>query len=254
MDIDQQWFDVEFLIFSAHKTATQTITASLNVSGIKSRHAHVLYNMALDENQFAQYLIEYHARERRNLKIISVFRDPMDRLISSFFQSLEENKHAWTDTHDEERGSGDFDMPLRQLIDLFSRYCETVDGWGESITDLCTEMQVAPETLTFSEVERIGINRLDNCALYLMRFDLMLPRLTELLGFITGRNVVLSTINQSKDKVYAARYLDLRAFLKLPPSIIVKVHESRRRLIELFYPGCYEAMLNEKLARYGAGR
>ena len=86
---------IECLIFSSHKTATQTITYSLNQSGTPSLHAHILENIGMVEGQFNEFIKRYRASKSRRIKIISVFRDPLERLISSFFESLSEDAYAW---------------------------------------------------------------------------------------------------------------------------------------------------------------
>jgi len=45
--------------------------------------------------QFLPCLADYRRINARKLGIISVFRDPLDRLVSSFFQSLSEEFYAY---------------------------------------------------------------------------------------------------------------------------------------------------------------
>jgi hypothetical protein len=40
---------------------------------------------------------QYETIHSRKLVVISVFRDPLERLISSFFQALSKDVYAWTD-------------------------------------------------------------------------------------------------------------------------------------------------------------
>ena len=251
MDIREDWFNIEYLVFSAHKTATQTITNSLNFSGVRSRHAHVLYNMELKKGEFRFFLQYYRKRNNQKLKIISAFRDPMERLISSFFQSLEENPYAWVVPDNEDKASGEFNMAFIELQDLFYQYCKVVDGWGESVTDICNELDISIESLNFSEKDFIGLNETEDCFLYLLRFDLMLPYMANLLKFITGHEISLRVKNVSSAKSYAHKYIEFQKLIKMPRCGIAEIYESRKRLLDLFYPGQYESLLKEKIRRYG---
>jgi hypothetical protein len=162
---------IECLVFSAHKTATQTITHSLCQGGTPSLHAHKLLNIGLPDGQFNQFIKEYRASKSQKLKIISVFRDPLERLISSFFQSLSEDAYAWVPQAEGKipwvpqvegrirSTEQDGDRPaisLDELQELFYRYCKAVDGWGESIAYICTELRIAIDDLRFSPAERIN--------------------------------------------------------------------------------------------------
>ncbi len=94
MSIDFTKYD--FFIFSSHKTATQTLLATFKINGYNSLHIHTIsnFNVVLKlnytNNELIEYfmkgLAEYKSKNNKKLKIITVIRNPYDRLISSFFQ------------------------------------------------------------------------------------------------------------------------------------------------------------------------
>lgn len=96
--------DLDFLIYSSHKTSTQTLVNTININNFKSFHCHSLWNFTLNsykhiisnfknnevvsDKTFIQGLINYKNKNNKKLKIISIIRNPKDRLISSFFQTF----------------------------------------------------------------------------------------------------------------------------------------------------------------------
>lgn len=250
MTINPHLLNIEFLVFSSQKTATQTITNSLNASGVGCMHCHTMPNIGLRRGEFRFYLNEYRRVNAKRLQVISTFRDPLDRLISSFFESLSHDTYAYL----EPDKSGDVNGPedniiyrisMQDLINLFCRYCSEIDGWGESLHLICRELALSLQDLTFTDRGLLGTNELDTCYLHLFRFDL-LAHLPALLSRITLRRIQLQEFNRSKQKYYAKLYQEFRSCLRIPKPMITNIYESRRELIELFYPGQYQSILNTK--------
>jgi hypothetical protein len=261
MTINPNLLNIEFLVFSSHKTATQTITNSLNTSGVGCMHCHTLENIGLREGEFRFYLDEYRRVNAKKLQVISTFRDPLDRLVSSFFQSLSRDTYAFMES-DKSRGDlfrgGDVNGPedniiyrisMQDLINLFYRYCSEIDGWGESLHLICLELGLSLQDLSFSGRELLGTHELDKCYLHLLRFDL-LGHLPVLLSRITLRGIDLAECNSTKQKYYAQRYQEFRSCLRLSKPMITNIYETRRELIELFYPGQYQSILDTKYEQW----
>jgi hypothetical protein len=86
--------DLDFIIYSSHKTSTQSLISILQKSNFKALHCHTIDNLKLSlnnpptKNTFMQYLINYKIANKKKLKIISCIRNPKNRLLSSFFQSF----------------------------------------------------------------------------------------------------------------------------------------------------------------------
>ena len=93
--------NLDYLIYSSHKTSTQSLKATLKASGYNCVHCHALqsnltrtmseyFNTSnpLTHISFIKYLEDYKKTNGKKLKIISTIRNPIDRLISSFFQTF----------------------------------------------------------------------------------------------------------------------------------------------------------------------
>lgn len=183
----------------------------------------------------------------------------MARMMSSFFQSLSKDVYAWTEPEKAGAVAGPDDSVIRkmtreELNGLFCRYCEQIDGWGESIPLICHELGINIADLVFSHRERIGTNHFDDCRLFLMRFDLMLPCFGDLLQRIAGKPIAIREANLSGAKWYAEDYARFERSLQMPADLIRSIYESRKTLIELFYPGEYEAMLEARIEQFGSRR
>jgi hypothetical protein len=91
--------NLDFLIYSSHKTSTQSLVKTFNNNSYSTIHCHKLDNFNLEYGKkiknnviitydtFIQGLINYKNSKNKKLKIISVIRNPNDRLLSSFFQT-----------------------------------------------------------------------------------------------------------------------------------------------------------------------
>ena len=89
----------DFLIYSSHKTSTQTLVQLL-CSNYNVVHIHNLYNLNIKNDvyknirnnkvvsakNFIQGLVKYKNQNNKKIKIITAIRNPKDRLLSSFFQ------------------------------------------------------------------------------------------------------------------------------------------------------------------------
>jgi hypothetical protein len=180
----------------------------------------------------------------------------LDRLVSSFFQSLSEEVYAYLQPDKAGDVSGQEDNIIykispRDLRELFVRYCREINGWGESLVLICQEVGISVGDLEFVDHELVSPNELRDCHLYLLRFDLMLPHLPEVLAALTGRSISVQESNSSNAKYYARAYQEFRSSLRVPQSLIRDMYEPRRTLMALFYPGRYDSILQAKVDQYG---
>lgn len=86
--------DLSFLIYSSHKTSTQTMGHTLTNNNLKSIHCHCINDLTImlkikniNTIDFINALQQYIHTNNKRLKIITIIRNPDDRLLSSFFQS-----------------------------------------------------------------------------------------------------------------------------------------------------------------------
>lgn len=94
--------DLDFLVYSSHKTSTQSLVHIINNHTLKSIHCHLINNFEhtlpkykgiISNETFIQGLQNYKNTNNKKLKIISIVRNPKDRLISSFFQRYHSDEH-----------------------------------------------------------------------------------------------------------------------------------------------------------------
>lgn len=134
--LDHHYEDLDVLVFSSHKTTTQTLVATLRAAGYKSFHVHhlvdhrvvlgdPLYDVSVD--RFREML-----REKNQLKIVSVFRDPFPRSMSSFFQTYHDDKIR------EGEPSVIMSTPLEELLEKYMIHMRegTLPTFRESLFEL----------------------------------------------------------------------------------------------------------------------
>jgi hypothetical protein len=136
--------NIEFLLFSSHKTSTQTIRYSLDNSDYPTLLLHVLddiYPYNNEDKDPKTFLLEeiktYNNTYNKRLKVISVIRNPIDRFISSFFQSNCDNQFYFKETEIEDTTIMKY--PVDKLYPLFlsSIKNKTSKYYYEGMYDLC---------------------------------------------------------------------------------------------------------------------
>lgn len=78
--------NIDYLIYSSHKTCSQSLKNTLNNNSFLTTHLHTI-----DKNNyinFKKYCYDYNKNNNKKLVIITILRNPFDRLKSSFFQTF----------------------------------------------------------------------------------------------------------------------------------------------------------------------
>ncbi len=245
-------YQIDYLVFSSHKTATQSLVASLNGSGLRSMHCHVPENIGLQPGEFVGYLEEYARLRGRRLKILSTFREPIERFVSSFFQ-WHGIRAVRSSAGIDERASIIFRLGFEELQEEFynfCRACNAIDGAGESLFRIGKEVQVSCEDFRFSEADHYGQCSFEFCDLYLFRFDLLVQNFSPLLERVVNCPIVQCNSNLADEKWYASRYRDFRDRLVIPSALVEDIYAARWELISLFYPGYPEQMVASARHKY----
>lgn len=256
MSFDTRLFDLDFLVYSSHKTATQTTAHTLRVHGFRCVHCHLLRDLGagLQPDGLPHFLESFAAHNRRKLVMLTVFREPIERHISSFFQWYGEGavreKHVPDVAATIIRTHSVADLQTRFIDELHRR---TVPGMPESIDEMCHGLGVDVAALRYDTVEHRGVVELPSCRLVLFRFDALIygNRLESLLTDVTGKPIAKHDANVSATKWYAKKFAEFKATLRIPRNALIDVYEAKRHLIDLFYPGEYESLLAGVLAKYG---
>lgn len=258
MAIAEALYELDFLVYSAHKTGTQTLVHTLRDNGFACTHCHRLSNLSppLTPELLPQFLGEYRRRRGRVLPIVSVFREPIGRHISSFFQWHGEGALR------RQPGATPADSLLARcpVPELQRRFRQDLErgapvGALESIRELCGALAIPVERLHFDPLRHQGISELPDGTLHLFRFDSLIEegRIGPLLAALAGRPIQPRAANLSTVKWYFPILQEFRATLRLPAALIRRIHAEKLDLLSLMYGEQADALLARILHRYGDG-
>lgn len=244
--------ELDYLVYSSHKTATQSITQSLISNGFNAKHAHILYNIGIRDGTLKRHLEKYQARNQTKLQVISVFRLPMERHISSFFQIY--------GTRPIERGEvkDASETPLYNtpISELQAQFCaelknKSFKGCRESLHEFFEELKVTASDIAVNKHTGVGLYETELFKLHLIRFDMLKNNMQPILQSITGREQLpIVETNVSQNDWYKDIYTEFKSSLKVPKSLISAVHEEKRDLINLFYDNGFEQVFSEAVEKY----
>jgi hypothetical protein len=246
--------NIDSLVYSSHKTGTQTVLATLTNSGIRARHFHIVDDVGMRANSaaFQSYLKHYRRMNRRKMTIISTFRLPWERHMSSFFQW-----HAQGVVR-ERLVSGPEDTSVArcsvdELQDIFRRQVRegSLRGREDSLSELCAQLGYQASSMTFDSARGFGVFEDELMRLLLFRFDLLFPNFNDVLEEALQTKLSPRIDNMSDDKWYGDKYKVFRTTLTASPDLIRGVHSAKKELIDVFYPLEYERIVNDHIARYG---
>lgn len=255
MSFHRRLYQIEFLVYSAHKTGTQTISRTLRSNDISCLHCHSLQNhtVNMESGLFAGFLESYYRQNGKKLAIISVFREPLERHISSFFQWHGEGEIVSGKIPDVS-STIICTKTIADLQDVFLQEIQeqTLIGRRESIDEICLELGLEISDLDFDSSKEYGLMEMAHCCIYLFRFDILFGegRFERIFSQMIGRSITKCDSNLSVGKWYRDTYLEFKNSLRIPPASIANVYESRKALIKLFYSGGYDYMLSKAFHRY----
>jgi len=250
---DPSLLDLDFLVFSSHKTGTQTIRNSLRASGYSATHCHQVSHLALGDDDLKGYLDAYFAHHTKPLGVITLFREPIDRHISSFFQGYGSRPLNEKEVADK-TGTLIHRLSVDELREQFiaELKAKTLIGYSESIHEIAAALH-----LDFSDAMMIPdghtrVMQLPTARIFLSRFEPFFQHFEASLSRIVGDEITVKNSNQSEAKWYHEKYLQFRRGLQLPGVVIEEAYLSKRDLIELFYEKPFEAVLERAIAAYGS--
>jgi hypothetical protein len=251
MAFNQGLFDIDYLIYSSHKTATQTLVNTFNSNNFNSKHCHYLANIGIKQGSFQKYTEDYLQKNGTRINIISVFREPMERHISSFFQGYGTRPIQLKEV-ESEIDTIIYKYSIEQLQNKFISELsdKSLIGIHESIHGITRELQLNMENLNYNEENRSGLKEASNFALYFIRFDHLISDFEGIISNITGGKIVQKNSNMSNSKWYRDIYLEFKESLVVPAATVSSVYHSKSDLINLFYPRGFESTLNKALLKY----
>lgn len=252
MAFSNELLDLEYLVYSSHKTGTQTLVSTLNNSGLRCRHCHFVGNIGLKKGDFRSYLKSYLKENNKKLDVITVFREPMERHISSFFQGYGTRPFRLKEVESEVE-TIIYKYTIEQLQEKFilELKARSLIGFPESIHQICKELRINTNDLAYNNDSQFGLFETQHIRLHLFRFDTLFNNLDSLLAEVTQRNIVIKTSNMSGQKWYRDIYSEFKESLVIPHHIVSEVYSFKHDLIDIFYSHNYELALNQALIDYG---
>ncbi len=250
------FMSLDFIVFSSHKTMTQSLKETLTYNGFSCVHAHQPKHIDLTNKQIRELSEEYYKRNNKKIKIISIYRDPMDMLISSFFQSLSVEKRGLTEYGAEEKlvnfdESILFSEDFNSIMERFWYYCAVRNSVIESLDLICDIYDIQQNDISFQEEKIFTRNEFPTIDLFVSRFDILKDNFSEGVSVIAERPVIEKIHNVASQKWYFKKYEEFRNNVQLPKVFIRNIYNTRRGLIEVFYPGLFDNILNKACQRYG---
>jgi hypothetical protein len=218
-------------------------------------HCHSIENETtnLKRGTLEGFLQQYYSRNGRQLTIITTFREPIERHVSSFFQWHGEGVIR-KNIYKQEAETIIYQRSITELQNTFIHelHNQTLAGFRESIHELCEELKIPLAELHYCTEEEIGIVEKSCWKLFLFRFDKLIREggLERHLSTVTGKPIKQHDANMSTSKWYRDIYATFKASLKIPRKTIIDIYESKRSIFCLMYPGQYDDMLSDALLRY----
>ena len=144
MNID----NLDFLVYSSHKTATQSLLSILSANKYRVIHCHTIINFQLYQKElknksqlelntiFIESLIKYKLKNKKKIKILSVIRNPIERLKSSFFQTYHTDEISYN-----KKKENNTTISINNISDLIHMYnnkiqTQTLPYYSESLDEL----------------------------------------------------------------------------------------------------------------------
>lgn len=208
---------LDFLVYSSHKTATQSLLTILHSSNYEVIHCHTLNDLKLScvmpptKETFKQYLINYKNINKKKLKIYTCIRNPKNRLISSFFQSFSTDE-IYFDNKSEEHTT----INLNNLDDLCTMYEDLVKntklpGHMESLDELSDIFKIKILEKLEKRKDHYYLDN-DLFELYVLDFNCLIgENVLKYLNNILSLDLqILSSTNLSENKHYYDKYKNIK--------------------------------------------
>lgn len=209
--------DIDFLVYSSHKTCTQTLVSIFNKNTYTSKHCHSLNNLKYNlvnpptKETFIQYLIDFKKTNSNKIKIISCVRNPINRLLSSFFQSFSTDEIEFLNKKEK-----DTTVSIKNEIELSIMYEEKIKnsklhGRTESLDELSQILNINILEQLENKKDYYFFDH-DLFELYVLDFNCVIgENILDYLNKILKLDLTISSQkNLSKNKHYFKKYQNVK--------------------------------------------
>ena len=243
--------DYDYFIFSSHKTGTQSIVNTFKKNGLNAVHLHSTRNFGLSSDSFRDILRKRNEKGANRPIIITNFRLPIERHISSFFQwngvgVLRKDPNL----KEEDTVISKFDVG--ELNELFVSNLKSTKfvGYAESIHEIFNIFFLKPSDLSAGFTPHSFQISHELADIYFFRFDELFKDFSATLSSIIQITLKEYNANISSEKWYSSKLLEFKNNLQIPPSVIEETYRYRKDLINLYYPGSYESLKDNDAKTY----
>ena len=250
---EDECLNLDYLIYSSHKTGTQSLLRTLKANGFKTRHCHYYSNLGLESGGLRECLEKYAQRRNKKLNVITVFREPIERHVSSFFQVYGTRPLRIKEVKNEtETIIHKYTIEELQEAFISELSTQSLVGYMESLSEMCQELQITTDDLSlYRKEDQFSVYEANNIRLYLIRFDDLVKNFESLLCEITDKKIKVKLANMSAAKWYKNIYAQFKHSLIIPHDTISDVYNSKRDIINFVYADDFDARLDLALSQYG---
>lgn len=222
--------ELDFLVYSSHKSATQSMLCMLNINQYIARHCHTFtdfnywHNTPLQPTAFREYLINYQTINNKKLTIITCIRNPINRLLSSFFQSFSTDQIQFLHIKDDETIVSV--NSIDELCVLYKKLIvnNTLPGKMESLDELSDILNIPIIDMLEKHDTHYYLNH-ELFELYVLDFNQVINNVTILdyLNNILGLDLkIMGSDNLSTNKSYYDKYTKVKQQLGSQLDDIIK--------------------------------
>lgn len=208
---------IKYFVYSSHKTSTQSLINTLNHHHYSSNHVHLLKDLNINKNEILSLFKNYKNENQKKIKIISIIRNPYERLISSFFQTNYSDMIHFQNLKPEDTII--MKMSEDELIESFKLQIkeESLLGLEESLFELSN---LFTEPIFQNLIEKTNYYYYENeyIELYVLNFQYLIESDEKILDYLNkSLEIELKEIihsNLSSEKLYYTKYKNIKNKLK----------------------------------------
>tara|TARA_B100000674_G_scaffold495196_1_gene521910 strand:+ start:167 stop:829 length:663 start_codon:yes stop_codon:yes gene_type:complete len=189
--------------------------------------------------------------KQKKLQIISVFREPIERHISSFFQ------YYGTKALRSGAAKDISDTILMRLStkELHNKFIDellnqSLAGFREAITTLQFHTSIDLEEQTLKPEENSLSIECELALLHIFRFDKLFSNYRNSLETLARTNISETTNNTASSKWYNEIYREFKSTLRIPKDTVIKTYEPKRQIINTLYHEGFNSLLEKAVYSY----
>lgn len=204
VNIEDKYKNIQVFVYCSRKCGSMTLTKTFN-QYYKAFHVHNQQDFVnfYKETKYSIFdVIEYNSKTNKDIYVIDVYRTPIERKISSFFQSIDNHFPNYKKYN------------TRTLIKFFNRrFIYNLEEF-QSIDEIMKHYDI-PVFTNFDFEKGYNIVKKDNIHFIKLRFN-DIQNWSKILSNIFNRNINIISDNISDNKEYAHIYKVFKKYYFIP--------------------------------------